>query len=530
MKLISVFVIATIVGLKVYSQQTPNNSRTGYYIDINNNFIPGYCDQDYDPKEQLFVKFEIGKAFTPGYYYDLLFNKTSGLLLYSQISASPTFTADKNSEVYSLSPKDCSGYVIGADSFGIITNFSVERLLGGFQSNRREFAEVIEKVGNLVFYKHTRNGMNNIVYTYLAKSDTSDEYISFPKIANKFIETCLPVFGEFESLKKQIEQGKYKADDIPVMVKMLKYKWKFDHQERIYYTSSWDEVDDVQKSSYYAVIESVKDSIFHFKYYTNNDISIYDGNYSSFYPDKKTGEFRWFYPNGMIRKTILYQNNNPQLTTIFYPNGNKQAVYYTDYVNTFYKQAFSINGEELIDDTGNGIQLLYDSITFRQITIEYIKHRLTNAYYTDQYGRKIYLQCEKNAEISNFKQFQKQLTKKVEYPLNSIQNYEHGVVLVKCIIEPTGLVSDIQIIKGLNPECNSLILNNFAQMREEKIWKPAMIAKQKVTQEIVIPVDFAVSGFSRYRNNYNYFWMNQNMMMHNNMMQPQFPPNIRTSW
>lgn len=530
MKLISVFVIATLVGLKVYSQHTLNNSTKGYYFDINHNFIPGYCDQDYDPKEQLYVKFVIGEEFTPGYYYNRTLNKTSGLLLYSQLSASPTFAADNNSEEYTLSPKDCSGYVIGADSFGIITNFNVERLVGGFQSNRREFAEVIEKVGNFVFYKHTRTGMNNIVFTYLAKSDTSDEYISFPKIANKFKETCFPVFGEFESLKNQIEKGIYKSDDIPVMAKILKYKQKFDHQERIYYTSSWDEVDDVHKSSYYAVIESVKDSIFHFKYYTNNDKLIYEGSYSSFYPDKKTGEFKWFYPDGMIRKTINYQNNNPHLTTIFYPNGSKQVEYYTDYVSTFYQQAFGINGEELIDGTGNGVQLLYDSLLFRQITIEYGKHRLKSAFYIDQSGRKIYLQCEKNAEISNFKQFQKQLAKEVEYPLNSIRNYEHGIVMVKCIIEPTGLVSDIQIVKGLNPECDSLVLNNFAIMGTKKTWTAAMIAKQKVTQEIVIPVDFAISGFSRYRNNYNYFWMNQNMMMNNNMMQPQLPPNIRTSW
>lgn len=119
--------------------------------------------------------------------------------------------------------------------------------------------------------------------------------------------------------------------------------------------------------------------------------------------------------------------------------------------------------------------------------------------------------------------------------MNSIRNYDHGIVLVKCIVEPTGLVSDIQIIKGLNPECDSLISNYLAIMSKEKTWTPAMIAKQKVIQEIVIPVDFAISGFSRYRNNYNYFWMQNNMMMHDpmmqqNMMRPALPANMRTSW
>jgi len=531
MKLISVCIIAVLMVLKVYSQDAPGNSRIGFYFDINNNLLPGYCDQDYDPKEQFFVKFTIGEKYTPGYFYLKDFKKTSGLLKYSQDFARPTFKTDKNSEVLELSPNDCSGYVIGADSFGIITNFNVERTLGGFKSNRREFAEVIENVGNLVFYKHTRVGMNNIAYTYLVKADTADEYISFPRTANKFKETCLPVFGEFTILEEQIEQGKYNADDIPVMAKMLKYKWKFEHKQRIYYTASWDEVDEVKKSSYYAVIESIKDSIFHLNYFTNNDSPLYEGNYSSFYPEKKTGEFNWFYPNGKTRKTILYQNNTPQLTTLFYPNGNIQAEYYTDYINTVVKQAYTINGDEIIDSTANGIQLIYDSIKDRQITIEYSKHRLVSSSYSDRSGRKIYQHCEKNAEISNSKQFQKQLSKKVEYPMNSISNYEHGIVLVKCMVEPTGLVSDIQIIKGLNHECDSLILNYFALMRKEIMWIPAMVSKQKVSQEIVIPVDFALSGFSRYRNNYNYYWMHNDMMRQNNMLQQNImQPNFRTTF
>lgn len=530
MKLFYILILSIIVGLKAYPQSDPDNSRTGYYFDINNNLIPGYCDQEYDPREQLVVTFEIGAEYTPGYYYDRIFKKTSGLLLYSQSDASPVFKADKNSGGYTLSPKDCSGYVIGADSFGIITNFDVERTLGGFKSNKREFAEVIEKAGNLVFYKHTRTGMNNIVYTYLVKADTATEYMSFSKAAFKFKETCLTVFGEFESLKVQIEQGKFEADDIPVMAKMLNYKWKFDHQERIYFTASWDEIEDVKKSSYYAVIESLKDSIFHFRYYSNDDMPVYEGSYSSFYPEKKTGEFKWYYRDGKIRKTIIYQNNKPQLTTLYYPSGNKQAEYYTDYVTTVYKQVYSVSGDEIIDNSRNGQQLIYDSVSGRMLTYEYINYRLVSAYFFDKSGRKVYQKCKKNAEFSNIKQFQKQLSKKVEYPLNSIRDYNHGIVLVKCIVEPTGLLSDIRIIKGLNPECDSLILNYFEIMSKEKTWTPAMIAKQKVPQEVVVPVDFAISGFSRYRNNYNTYWMQNNMMMRNNMMLSQPPTNMRTSW
>jgi hypothetical protein len=535
MKQLLVFILSVIVSLKVFSQSDPGNSRIGYFIDINNNLVPGYCDKDYNPQEQLVVTFEIGAEYTPGYFYNRTLKKTPGLLKYSQLDALPTFKADKNSVGDDISPNDCSGYVIGADSFAIITNFDVERTLGGFKSNRREFAEVIETAGNLAFYKHTRTGMNNIVYTYLVKADSASTYISFPKSVSKFKETCLPIFGGFASLKDQIEKGEYIAEDIPIMAKLLKYKWKFDHQERIYYTTSWDEVDEVNKSAYYAVIESLKDSIFHFKYYSNDDVPVYEGSYSSFYPEKKTGEFTWYFPNGKTRKTIVYQNNKPELTTLFYPNGNKQSEYYTDYTHTVYKQVYTANGEEIFDNSGNGQQLLYDSVSGRMLTYDYTNYKLRSSYFIDNSGRKVYQKCEKNAEISNLKQFQKQLSKKVEYPLNSIRDYTHGIVLVKCIVEPTGLVSDIQIIKGLNPECDSLIINYLAIMSTEKTWTSAMIAKQKVPQEVVVPVEFAISGFSRYRNNYNYYWMQNPYMMHNNLMmnpnlQPKLPTNIRTSW
>ena len=43
--------------------------------------------------------------------------------------------------------------------------------------------------------------------------------------------------------------------------------------------------------------------------------------------------------------------------------------------------------------------------------------------------------------------------------------------------------------------------------------------KKAVKQEVLIPFDFSIKGFSRYRSNYNYMWIHHNnMMMHQQMM------------
>lgn len=114
------------------------------------------------------------------------------------------------------------------------------------------------------------------------------------------------------------------------------------------------------------------------------------------------------------------------------------------------------------------------------------------------------------------------------YPVVSVKDYHHGFVLVKCIVEPTGLTSDFQVIKSVDTACDSTVLDFMSFFKTYKQWKPAQHKGKKVAQELVIPFDFSINGFSRYRYHYHYndFWMQQNMMWQQQTISLPSPPQM----
>ena len=266
-----ILVSRLLISLKVNSQNKIENYEVGYAFDMTHQLIDGYFDIDYEPSKSFKVSYTIGDNYTPGYYYDLNNNKISGLLKYSQFNTYFKFKPNNNSSEKTIHPDECNGYVIGIDSFAVIQNFPVQRDLGAFQSGKMEFAEVIEEFNDITFYKHTRIGMNNDVITYLYKFKGTTEYIGFPKGFAKYTEASLKIFGEVNSLRGSLSSQGYSEEDILGRIKLLKYKKKFDNDEKIYFNSSWDEVDKVSESSYYAIIKSIDSPAFHLVFYFNNN-------------------------------------------------------------------------------------------------------------------------------------------------------------------------------------------------------------------------------------------------------------------
>lgn len=525
-----IFFLFALSTIKANPQGLIPNYQIGCGFDVAHQLIEGYFDIDYEPIKSLKISYTIGDNYTPGYYYDLNNDKISGLLKYSQFNTYFKFKPNINSSEKTIHPEECNGYVIGVDTFTVIQNFPVQRDLGAFQSDKKEFAEVIEEFNDLTFYKHTRVGMNNTVITYLYKYKGTTEYIGFPKGYAKYIDASIKIFGEVKSLKSSLSSQEYSEEDILGRIKLLKYKKKFDNDEKIYFNASWDEVDNVNESSYYAKIKSIESPAFHLTFFFNDNTPIYEGYFTSFFPHKKTKEFNWFYANGPIRKTIKYFDNKPQETITFYQNGKIHRVYshkyseFSDNKEIVFKKVLGLEGEELLDSKGNGVELFYDSISNKQITFEYEENKLTKAFYFDSNNRKIYLQCERNAKLREFSFLQSDLNDANIYPTNSIIKNNHGFALLKCVIEPNGMISKYEFIKGVDNECNLAVLNFLTVGNRLNNWKPAKEGKENVVQEIIIPIDFSIESFSRYRNNYNNYWMMHNQMM---MHQMQFQPKIQ---
>lgn len=516
------FLIIIFCSNSIFSQNKIENYEIGYYFDINNYLIDGYFDKDYKPKNAINIRYKIGKDYTPGYYYDLENKKISGLIKYSQASNYFRFKLNDSAEAILITPSKCLSYVLGLDSFTVIQNFNVERALISSYQKGKEFVEVIEHFDGLTFYKHTKVGYNNIISTYLYKSDSSNQILSFSNNSTKFKPLALTVFGEIENLKFKIKKGIYLQDDIPTLVKLLKYKHKADKNEKIYYNNSWDEIDEPTKSTYYANVELIQDSIFHLKYFFNNNIPIYEGKYKSFFPDKKEGDFIWYYPNGNIRKKVNYIKDKQNEIYTYNQDSSKHYEFRKINEKLVIDKVFSKNSK--IDSLGNGIEQFYDPISDKTINYFFKNKKIYKAFYLDSIGKKIYQKCETNANFINLASFNKKIELKVNYPENSIKKFNHGITYVKFIIDSNGEILDYKIIKNIDSDCDKVVNDIMTNLKSKNILYPAEVGNEKVTQEIIIPFVFSLEGFSRYRNynNYNSIFMNQMMLQqHQQMMMNQ---------
>ena len=503
----------------------------GHLIDINKCQINGYFDEDdYSPKKVIKIEHNIGgDKFSPGYYYDLNNVKIEGYLKYSQYNTNFKFKNLKNDQSEkTIEPTDCISYVIGKDSFIVIQDFDIYRDLGKFRIVEKSFVEVLDEVGNLTFYKHVNVGFNNtILVSYLYENkQLPREYKCFPKGFSKFKEPAINVFGKFEYLKNKIEIGGYDINDVPTLIKLFKYRLKSEEKTNVYFSQYWDEAEKADNPIYYAQVDILRDSIYDLKYYSvESNKLLFSGQFSSLYPHKKQGQFIGYYPSGIERKKINYVNDVIRDELINHFNGNKRYLYLSNNFDELkLKNVYDINGTNILDVNGNGKEIFYDSILNRELNNEYLKFKLVKSYYIDSLGNKVFMLSKRNAKIVGFGFLNDSINKILKYPKKSILSNNHGVLLLKCLIDSNGYVKSMKIIKGIDAEIDSLTLSKLTILKTNQYFRPGKQDKVKVRQELIIPIEFAINGFSRYSSNYNY--NNMFMMQHQMMMQNSIPHHV----
>jgi hypothetical protein len=527
------YFIAIVFSFHSFGQNLIPDYQIGNLIDYNKKMINGYYDMEYAPKTALNISYKMNENFTKGYYFDTNGAKVEGLLKYSQSNRELLFKFNEKDEEKSIKADESNGYIIGIDTFSVVKNVIVYGLFGEKISNKSEFAENIESIGGMKFYKFSgimTNGGASYA-TYIVKKTESSEFVSFPSSKSKFKSLATEIFGDDAILKDYIDNGKYIADDIPSILKIYKFRKMFYNNQNIYYNFSRDETNNEMESFYYSKIESVEDSIFHLSQYFKNKMKIYDGDFTSFYPHFKQNIFTFYYPNGTIRKYLSFKNNNPQTATEFYENGNKHRVYeILEHGTIIYKEVYNDANVSILNQKGTGNELYVDGLSGKSINYEYVNKRLVSAYYTAENGEMIYQLCENNAEIRKWNSLQKLVKENVKYPEESLQKDIHGFVLVKCIVEPSGLVSDLEIMKGLDSDINKLVLDFLSCFKTEIYWNPGRVDGKVVKQEIVLPIDFSIITTSVYRgNNYNNWYFNNMMLQQQQMMMMQQNSMIRAA-
>lgn len=514
------FVSFLLIFLPGFSQNV-DDYQIGYYWDLNGKMIDGYYDFTTEFKRPLKIKTVVGDYYTPGSYYTIGNIKKAGLLKYRLTDSNVKFKENESARAKTIDPLDCRAYVIGPDSFAVIRNFSVPGVFGiATLITTDEFAEVIDQVGDFVFYKYNQvSTMGSPGGTfYIVRNIKTVETETFSDKKNKANDLWKSIFNKFDVKFTTLESAE---EDIPSIIKRLKYALKYKNKEKIYFSDSWDEITDSSKSFYYAEVVSVKDTVLHLAYFFNNHTPIYEADFYSFYPHRKTGTLVWFYPNGRIRKKALYIKNVLQNTATYYPNGNLHYAFIMKRKKLYYNKVHAENGVKLIDSLGNGSEVFYDSISNISINYEFKKHRLMAAYYFNERNEKVFRFAKKSASFVDFYYFQNNLTELAPYPQKSLINKKHGFALLKCTVEANGNVTKFEIVKSVDAATDSLINQAVIKFKANKSWFAAKYQKTRVKQEIIIPIDFSIEAFSSYINNYYY---NNNFMFQQQMMQNMKPP------
>lgn len=520
------YLLAITFSCSSFGQNLTTNYEIGYFVDYNKQLINGYSDFDYEPKTPLKVSYQASENFAKGYYFDTEGAKVNGLLKYSQSDRDLKFKLDEKDIEKSIKAEESKGYIIGIDTFSVVKNVTILGFFGDKLSKNSEFAANMESIGGMKFYKFSANATNGDPYVkYIVKKSETSDFVTFPSttsgpfsVNDKFKNLTVEVFGDDSILKRDIENDKYKADDIPSLIKRYKYRKLFNKGQNIYYNSSRDETNIANEGMYYSKIESVQDSVFHLSHFFKNSVKIYDGDFTSFYPHRKQGDFLFYFPNGKIRRKVTY---NPKVKKVidFFENEKPHRDYDVSKNGTVtYKEVYNADNVNIFDENGSGEEEFFDNNTARKITYSYEDKKLKSAYYIDVNGEKVYQLCDKNAEIKKIKDLQKLIKDSLKYPVESLQKNNHGLVLIKCIVEPSGLVSDIKVIKGLDLDCDKAVLDFLNCFRHESYWKPGKVDSELVRQEIILPIEFSIETTSCYRNNYYDYWFFQNMMIQQQMM------------
>ncbi|NJM94775.1 MAG: hypothetical protein HC842_09045, partial [Cytophagales bacterium] len=472
-----------LVGRELGAQQ----SQVSFHFDIEEKLIDPYLEGYYTPEQMLETSYVIGQRYSTGKYYDKQGKLHRGEILYNQTNTVFRFRKDEKDKPKIIDPEECSGYVIGYDSFAVVTDIEVQRKLFVDRLKNPEFVQVLASFGNMTFYEHM-HGERSVVATRLLKLDESTQMISFSKKDNKFKEQALPVFSSIPYLNQKIESGEWDEKDILQMIKMLEYKYRLDRNEKLYFRLSWEETRDSASAKYIGQVMSLNDTIWTIKYSHKNGSPIYQGSYSRLYPHRKNGEFLWFDQAGKVRKRVSYQNDKIVGDVIIYHASGTIHMRYRWVGNKpFFAEVNDTNGKPLLNAVGFGTEVYKDQILNRDVTRTYGSRRITSAFYLDDKGNKIYQYAAAPVKAKSWSKLKKDYKGYHIYPKNARASLSEGMVLAKVIVDPKGRNVSSTILKSAGDQLDQDALAHLHSLSAKRKWVPAKENSQKVYAEVVIP-------------------------------------------
>jgi len=203
------------------------------------------------------------------------------------------------------------------------------------------------------------------------------------------------------------------------------------------------------------------------------------------------GKMKRYFDNGKVSEEGNYKDgaNDGEVTFYYRETGKpKERVEYVD-KKTRYKQIFSEDGQEMLVN-GRGV------ITDKDDNGETIYTLLRNYEYFSCYklnGKdSVFLTLYQEAEYpGGVTQLSQDISSKIKYPKSARKAGIEGTVYVQFIINKSGGMEDIEIIRGIGAECDAEALRVISEL---KTWKPGIQRGKVMKSRYVLPLKFGLSG------------------------------------
>ncbi len=105
-------------------------------------------------------------------------------------------------------------------------------------------------------------------------------------------------------------------------------------------------------------------------------------------------------------------------------------------------------------------------------------------------ANKIFVAVEQSAEFEGgFQAFYKWLNRTLRYPSDAKRMGQEGKVFIKFVIEPNGLISNVEVSKGFFGSCDKEAIRVISMMPK---WKPGKQGGRAVRQAYTLPITFKI--------------------------------------
>lgn len=238
-----------------------------------------------------------------------------------------------------------------------------------------------------------------------------------------------------------------------VFISALKFTYS---QEKIvkYYDIHWTEVNDKDYHFKRELIKNEKGEWIVKDYYANGKLQM-KGGFVSEAMKIKTGHHEYYYENGTKKGVGYYKNNIYDGRWLWYrKDGSLSSVEF--YNNKRFRNAILYNKEnKIIKTTLNQFDIL------------------------------------KNAQFKGgSKELQKYISKKLKYPAKAIENNNIGKVYVNFIINKSGEVESVKVLKKGNYYLDKEAIRVIKNMPK---WEPAKLHNIVCEQNCCLPIVFNIN-------------------------------------